>query len=92
MKMAPLARPRRAAGMCASTVGAARTIRAPPERPEAKRQAKNHAKLTGHAQAKNAAVANSIIARRTAEAEARAAIGAASNAPARYPARLAAPR
>jgi hypothetical protein len=44
------------------------------------------------AQAKNAALAATIIQRSTEAALARAAIGRASKAPPRYPARFAAPR
>ncbi|MNL16969.1 hypothetical protein D3C87_1380370 [compost metagenome] len=64
MKMIPPASPRRDAGTCASTVGAASTISAPPDVPERKRQAKNHTKDTGQAQAKNARLASNIIALR----------------------------
>ncbi len=83
MKIAPLARPRRAGAMCGSTVGAASTISVPPERPARKRQAKNHRKSTGQAQASSEAVVSSIMARSRAGAEMRAAIGVASRAPAR---------
>src|ERR1700739_4144123 len=78
--------------MCASTTGAASAIRAPPEIPDAKRQAKNQPKESGKAQAKKAALAAIITPRSIAAAPARAAIGRASKAPPRYPARFAAPR
>ena len=73
-------------------MGAASTINAPPDSPAAKRQTKNHVKESGEAQAKKLAVASTIIARSTWGAEARAAMAWASSAPARYPARFAAPR
>ncbi|KFG98294.1 hypothetical protein GQ56_0104340 [Burkholderia paludis] len=66
VKMPPLAKPRRDGGTCARIVGAASTISAPPDNPEANRQTKNHGNDTGSAQATNASVASSIIARMTA--------------------------
>ncbi|MNL24405.1 hypothetical protein D3C87_1458360 [compost metagenome] len=92
MKIKPPAKPRREGGTCASTVGAARTIKAPPATPERNRQAKNQAKDTGHAQAKNAMLASSIIARRVNRVEVFDASERPKRAPARYPARFAAPR
>ena len=92
VKIAPPARPRRAAGTCGSTVGAARTISTPPATPDARRQTKNHANASGTEQAKKAAVASSIMARRIETGPKRAASDDASSAPAVYPARLAAPR
>src|SRR5438552_4075135 len=78
--------------MCGSTTGAASAIKAPPEIPDAKRQTKNQPKESGKAHAKNAALATTIIARSAGVAPARAAVGRASKAPPRYPARFAAPR
>jgi hypothetical protein len=92
VKIAPPASPRRDDGTCGSTTGAASAIKTPPETPEANRQTKNQPKESGNAQAKNAAVATIIIARKLGAAPARSAIGRAARAPARYPARLAAPR
>ena len=92
VKMAPPANPRSDGGTRDSTAGAARAIRTPPETPDAKRQTKNQPKESGRAQAKNAAVATVIIARKPVAEPARSAIGRASKAPATYPARLAAPR
>jgi hypothetical protein len=69
--------------MLGSTVGAARTISAPPARPEAKRQAKNQAKLSGKAQAKKARVASAIEALRTVTTRMHAEIGRPRRAPAR---------
>ncbi|MCY1439120.1 hypothetical protein D9M71_553410 [compost metagenome] len=92
MKITPPARPRREGGTCASTVGAARTISAPPATPESNRQAKNQAKDRGQAQAKNATLASSIMPLRVARVEVLAASVRPKIAPARYPARFAAPR
>ena len=64
----------------------------PPDNPATKRQKKNHGKDSGSAHAKKAAVASSIMPRSTLAAGNRAASGEATSAPARYPARLAAPR
>ncbi|MNF93771.1 hypothetical protein D3C84_764570 [compost metagenome] len=83
MKMTPPASPRREAGTCARTVGAASTISAPPAVPERKRQAKNHAKDTGQAQAKNARLASNIIALRVNAVEVLAAKDRPEIAPAR---------
>src|SRR6202042_3202273 len=91
MKRAPPARPRREALMLGSTVGAARTISAPPARPEAKREAKNQAKLSGKAQAKKARVASPIEALSTVTTRRRAEIGRPRSAPGGKPAKLAAP-
>ncbi|MNJ02798.1 hypothetical protein D3C73_1628840 [compost metagenome] len=60
--------------------------------PDKKRQAKNQAKDTGQAQAKNAMLASSIIARKVTRVEVFAASERPNMAPARYPARFAAPR
>jgi len=79
----PLARPRWRGGMCASTVGAASTMSAPPEMPETMRQPKNHAKSSGQAQAASEATVASIIARSTPRTGQRADIGPPSSAPAR---------
>jgi len=83
MKIIPLASPRRDGAISGRTVGAARTIRAPPARPAAKRHAKNHGKLTGKEQAKKAAVAASIMILSVRTVEARAATVRPSNAPTR---------
>ena len=77
--------------MCGSTTGAASAIKAPPDTPDAKRQTKNQPKESGKAQAKNAALATTIIPRSAGPVPARAAIGRASKAPPRYPAKFAAP-
>jgi len=92
VKIAPLASPRRDGWTCRITSGAASAIKAPPETPDAKRQTKNQPKESGKAQAKNAALATIIIPRSAGAAPACAAIGRASKAPPRYPARFAAPR
>ncbi len=92
VKTTPPASPRCADGTCGSTTGAASAISTPPEMPEAKRQVKNQPKESGNAQAKNAAVVAIIMPRSAGLAPAFSAIGRASRAPARYPARLAAPR
>src|SRR5205814_7114021 len=63
-----------------------------PNNPDAKPQTKNQPKESGKAHAKNAALATTIIARSAGVAPARAAVGRASKAPPRYPARFAAPR
>ena len=78
--------------MCGSTIGAASAIKAPPEIPDAKRQTKNQPNESGNAQAKNAALTTTIIPRSVGAAPTRAAMGRASKAPPRYPARFAAPR
>lgn len=83
VKMTPPARPRREGATCESTVGAARTIRTPPAKPEARRQAKNQANETGNAQAKNATDASSIIVRIKEAAELSLSMGCASKAPAK---------
>ncbi len=83
MKIAPLARPRRAGAMCGRMVGAASTISVPPPTPARKRHAKNQAKSTGHAQASSVSVDSSIMPRSTDRAGARADSGAATSAPAR---------
>lgn len=83
MKMPPLAKPRRAGGTCARIAGAASTISAPPDTPEAKRQTKNQRNDNGAAHATNASVATSIIARSTAVEPARRASQPATSAPAR---------
>ena len=83
MKIAPPARPRREALMLGSTVGAARTISAPPAKPAAERQAKNQAKLSGKAQAKKARLASAIEALSTVTTRTRAEIGRPRSAPAR---------
>jgi hypothetical protein len=83
VKMTPPASPRRAAGTCGSTVGAASTMRAPPAAPAARRQAKYQANDSGAAHAKKATVASAIIARRTKTGSVRAAMVRASSAPAR---------
>ena len=70
VKMAPPTSPRWPAGTCGSTASAASTIIVPPAIPAAKRQVKNQANGSGKAQAKNEAVASSIIARKTAAAAA----------------------
>jgi len=83
VKIAPPTMPRRAVGTWASTVGAASTISTPPARPAEKRQAENQANDSGAAQARNAAVASSIMARSTTLRRRRAASGRADSAPAR---------
>jgi len=60
--------------------------------PEANRQTKNQPNESGKAQARNEIPATTIIVRSADAAPAWRAIGRASSAPARYPARLAAPR
>ena len=92
VKIAPLASPRRDGGICGRTSGAANAINAPPATPDPTRQAKYHQKESGKAHAKNATVAIAIIARKIGAAPAVAAIRRASTAPARYPAKFAAPR
>jgi len=56
---------------------------APPANPAAKRQTKNQRNDSGAAHAKNVAAARIIIARSRIASAMRAAIGRASNAPAR---------
>src|SRR5215831_15898687 len=60
--------------------------------PETKRQTKNQPKLTGNAQAKRLIAVSSIADRRVVFAPRRAATSRAPSAPAKYPARLAAPK
>src|SRR5690348_6417540 len=83
VKIAPPAMPRRLAGIAASTVGAASTISTPPVPPDRNRQAKNHAKLTGAAQANRLAQVSSIAFRKVVTAPKRVARTRAPSAPAR---------
>jgi hypothetical protein len=83
VKIAPPASPRRAAGTCASTTGAASTVSTPPATPAANRQTKNHEKGSGAAHAKNAAVATNIMERNRVAVGTEAAVRRASRAPAR---------
>ena len=92
VKIAPAARPRRPAGITGITLGAASAISTPPVAPDRKRHRKNQAKPSGNAQATRLAAVSSIDPRNSAGAPVRAAMARAASAPARYPARLAAPR
>jgi len=92
VKIAPPARPRRRGGMPGITLGAASAISTPPVPPDKKRQKKNQAKPSGNAQARRLAAVASIEPRSKAGVPVRAATARAPIAPARYPARLAAPR
>lgn len=92
VKITPPASPRRAGGTCFNTAGAASAISAPPDIPAANRHVKYQANDKGAAQPKKAAVAAIIMSRSAAAVPIRAAIGRASSAPPRYPAKFAAAR
>src|SRR5229473_2328400 len=91
-KIIPLTNPRLAAGICGRIDVGTRTIITPPENPDANLQTKNHTTDSGKAQAKNAAVATNISSRSAWRLDSAAAISRARRAPARYPAKFAAPR
>ena len=82
-KIAPLARPRRAAGTWGNTVAATSTMIAPPAMPDSRRQAKNQSNDKGKPQAKNARVTATIISRKAAVFEVRRARGRPISAPTR---------
>src|SRR5215472_9286237 len=92
VKITPPATPRRPGGIAAITVGAARAMSTPPVPPETKRQTKNQPKLRGNAQANRLIAVSSIADRKVVFAPRRAATNRAPSAPAKYPARLAAPK
>ena len=77
---------------CASTVGAASAIAAPPVIPLMKRQTKYQAKPSGKAQARRLATVSAIAPRSVVAAPMAWPTRRAVSAPARYPARFAAPR
>ena len=83
MKIEPPASPRRDAGTCGNTAGAASAISTPPEMPAAKRHTKNQQKESGKAQARNDIPARIIMPRSAGVAPVRSAIGRADKAPAR---------
>src|SRR5581483_11347900 len=82
----------RPGGRGASTVGAARAIAAPPAIPLIKRQTKYHAKPSGKAQARRLATVRAIAPRSVVAGPIARPTCRAVSAPARYPARFAAPR
>jgi hypothetical protein len=92
VNITPLANPRLFGAINGNTVVAARTISAPPASPETKRQLKNQRYEAGAEQARRETLASSIMERSVDLAPKRPAKKLELAAPARYPAKLAAPR
>ena len=82
-KIAPLPRPRLAAGTCGNTVAATSTMMMPPPTPDKKRQPKNHNDDKGKAQPKKARLVITIISCSTPRLLKRRPKGRPSKAPAR---------